>query len=114
MLTNSTLTSYVLEYVSSLDLEVGKHRWRNIKQLSSYFIWGRLLFVNALAYLLHPTLCLVNFFDKEVKYRQSTTLVYASIGYEILLLMPCRLLNTFASKLGFRYILDCVLLNLAY
>ena len=31
VLTNSTSTSYVLEYVSSLDPEVGKHRWRNMK-----------------------------------------------------------------------------------
>ena len=28
--------------------------------------------------------------------------------------MLCRLLNIFVSKFGFRYILDCVLLNLAY
>ena len=77
-------------------------------------MWDRLLSNNALAYLLHPTLCLVNFVDRDVKYRKSTMLVYASIGYETLLLMPCRLLNTFVCKFGFRYILDCVLLNLAY
>ena len=31
VLTNWTSTSYVLECVSSLDPEVGKHRWRNMK-----------------------------------------------------------------------------------
>ena len=77
-------------------------------------MWDRLLSNNALGYLLHPTLCLVNFVDKEVKYRKSTMLVYPSMAYEILLLMCYRLLNTFISKLGFQYILDCVLLNLAW
>ena len=75
---------------------------------------GRLLSKNVLAFLLHLALYLVDFVDREVKYRKSTTLVYTSIGYEILLLMPCRLMNIFVSNFGFRVILDCVLPNLTY
>ena len=41
---------------------------------------------------------LVNFVDREVKYRKLTILIYVSIGHEILLLMPWKLLNTLVSK----------------